>query len=97
MVHASSSFCLCGGWHCDRIAAAVSYSAHLYAQYGRWTALMMAARDGHANCVRLLVDAGADKDAKDKVRVSNGLVLASLRYFCDRSISCSVLMVHNCS
>ena len=29
---------------------------------------MVAAINGHADCVRLLVDAGADKEAKDIVR-----------------------------
>jgi hypothetical protein len=29
---------------------------------------MLAAANGHAQCVRLLIDAGADKDAKDDVR-----------------------------
>ncbi len=32
------------------------------------TPLMMAARFGHADCARLLLDAGADKNATDKVR-----------------------------
>jgi hypothetical protein len=34
------------------------------------TALMRAVDDGHAECVRLLIDAGADKDAMNMVRVS---------------------------
>ena len=34
-----------------------------------WTALIWAAWNGHTECVRLLIDAGADKDAKDQVRV----------------------------
>ena len=33
------------------------------------TALMWAAKDAHIDCVRLLVEAGADKDAKNKVRL----------------------------
>jgi hypothetical protein len=37
-------------------------------QYG-YTALISAAGKGHADCVRLLLDAGADKNAFDKVRV----------------------------
>ena len=32
------------------------------------TALLWAAMEGHADCVRLLLDAGADKDAKNNVR-----------------------------
>jgi hypothetical protein len=39
-----------------------------YAQDGR-TALMRAANNGHADCVRLLLDAGANKNAKDRVCV----------------------------
>ncbi len=35
-------------------------------QSGR-TALIMAAMNGHTICVRLLIDAGADMDAKDMV------------------------------
>ncbi len=46
---------------------AVHWAAH--AQYGR-TALIWAAAKGHADCVRLLLDAGADKEAKCKVRAS---------------------------
>ena len=37
-------------------------------QYGS-TALICATQSGHAECVRLLIDAGADKEAKDVVRV----------------------------
>ena len=36
-------------------------------QIGR-TALMSAGRKGHTDCVRLLIEGGADKDAKDAVR-----------------------------
>ncbi len=32
------------------------------------TALAYAAKTGHADCVRLLIDAGADKDIKNDVR-----------------------------
>ncbi len=39
----------------------------LNSQSGR-TALMRAASRGRADCVRLLIDAGADKDAKNRVR-----------------------------
>jgi ankyrin repeat protein len=37
--------------------------ANIRAQYGQ-TALMCAAESGHADCARLLLDAGADKNAK---------------------------------
>ena len=40
-----------------------------YAQFGE-TALSCAAHSGHANCVRLLLDAGANKNTKDNVRIS---------------------------
>ncbi len=33
-----------------------------------YTALIEAAWEGHAGCVRLLIDAGADKEAKNNVR-----------------------------
>ena len=38
------------------------------------TALMCAAANGHADCVRLLVDAGASKDANGHVRFSFFLI-----------------------
>ena len=34
-----------------------------------WTALIWAARNGHADCVRLLIEVGADKDAHPKVGI----------------------------
>ena len=37
-----------------------------------WTALIRAGYNGHADCVRLLLDAGADKNAKANVRASAG-------------------------
>ncbi len=40
-------------------------------QYGR-TALICAAIYGRADCARLLLDAGADKNAQNKVRASVG-------------------------
>ncbi len=44
-----------GWWDCD-------------AQFGN-TALIRAAGNSHADCVRLLLDAGADKEAIDNVSV----------------------------
>ncbi len=41
------------------------------AQYGR-TALIGAAMKGHADCARLLLEAGADTNAKANVRASAG-------------------------
>ena len=48
-----------------------------YSQYVRisLTALMHAAKDGRADLVRLLLDAGANKEAKHNVRVRMGPVL----------------------
>jgi hypothetical protein len=43
------------------------------------TALMYAAEDGHADCVRLLIDAGADKNIGNNVRVSR--CIAEAHYF----------------
>ena len=43
------------------------------AQNGR-TALMCSAEKGHADCMRLLLDAGADKEAKTDVLASAGWV-----------------------
>ncbi len=35
------------------------------------TAVMYAAAHGHLDCARLLLDAGADKNAKDNVRIGS--------------------------
>ena len=42
-------------------------------QDGR-TALICAALKGHTDCVRLLLDAGADTNATDRVRARAGVV-----------------------
>ncbi len=47
-------------------------------QHG-WTALMKAAHGGRKDCVRLLIDAGADTDAKNTVRV--GRCVAGVLHF----------------
>ncbi len=36
---------------------------------GGWTALMLAAREGHVNVVQCLVEVGANLDAADRVSV----------------------------
>ena len=47
------------------------WAAHLGRRsQGGSTALICAAIKGRADCVRLLLDAGADKNAKDLVRAS---------------------------
>ena len=38
-------------------------------QVGDWTPLNHAARNGRLECVRLLLEKGADTEAKEKVRV----------------------------
>ena len=45
----------------------VSHFHFSFIQTGR-TALLAAAEAGHTDCVRLLLEAGADTEAKDKVR-----------------------------
>ena len=44
----------------------MAHLAHARAQNG-YTALMYAADNGHTDCVRLLLNSGADKSAKNKV------------------------------
>jgi ankyrin repeat protein len=43
---------------------------HLCCEQKEKTALMLAAEKGRADAVMVLLDAGADKDAKDEVRAS---------------------------
>ena len=40
-----------------------------------WTALIQASVNGHTDCARLLIEAGADKEAKDNVRAGRVLSL----------------------
>jgi ankyrin repeat protein len=47
------------------------------------TALMCAAAEGHTDCARLLIDAGADKEAKNKVCTA---VVAVFFFQCSRVI-----------
>ena len=58
-----------GGWHDDCGNGAASLLTQTCAQYGR-TALIFATENGHAECVRLLLNYGADKNAKNNVRSS---------------------------
>lgn len=57
---------------------------HARAQYGR-TSLVFAAEKGHADCVRLLLDAGADKNAKDRVRRVGMPYMCFLRFGATRN------------
>ncbi len=50
------------------VAFVIRVAAVAILQTGR-TALMNAAWQNRADCARLLIDAGADKEARDKVRV----------------------------
>jgi hypothetical protein len=52
------------------------------------TAVIYSSFLGHADCVRLLLDAGADKDAKGNVRASDLLFFQCLRghSLCDSCI-----------
>ncbi len=49
-----------------------------------YTALMRAAEEGFANCVELLLEVGAEKDAKQNVRdiVTFVVVFSNCFYFC---------------
>ncbi len=49
------------------ISAAALALAHRAPAQGGWTALTWAGSHGYADCVRLLLDAGADKEAKIEV------------------------------
>ena len=44
------------------------------------TALILAAENGHADCVRVLLDAGADKKAKCNGWVRSSLVFVALEF-----------------
>ena len=53
------------------IASVVGSGPNIYAKMQMQrgdTALICAARKGHSGCARLLAEAGANKDVKDKVR-----------------------------
>jgi hypothetical protein len=52
----------CVGFECCALLVA-------YDMQGGYTALIWAAQEGHTDCARLLIDAGADKNAKIDVRV----------------------------
>ncbi len=69
-VCAMAADCIVMRWR--RLTAAVTHVGHIWrrAQLGGRTALMCAAENGHADCVRLMLDAGADKNAVDEVRAS---------------------------
>ena len=45
---------------------------------GGGTALICTSQNGHVDCARLLLDAGADKEATDKVRARGGVLRMGL-------------------
>ncbi len=49
------------------VAVVTAYIGNTRAQDGK-TALIVAAKEGYADCVRLLLDAGADAEVEDDVR-----------------------------
>jgi ankyrin repeat protein len=55
------------------------------------TVLIWAAANGHTDCVRLLIDAGADKEARNHVRVGRCL-LSSAAPFLPVLLSCFLLL-----
>jgi hypothetical protein len=57
------------------LTAIVIFWSNARSQTG-WTVLMYAARGGHADCVRLLLDAGVDKSAVTIVRVRSAASVA---------------------
>ncbi len=59
--------------HASADASTAAAHWHIARSQGGHTALIHTAADGHANCVQLLLDAGADKETKDWVRMSSGL------------------------
>ena len=53
-----------------RLGACTDASLPMHARRARqdgWTALIWACRNGHLEVVKVLLDQGAEKDAKDKV------------------------------
>ncbi len=56
---------------------ATAFSRTFQSQDG-WTALMWAAEKGASGCVRLFIDAGADKEATDNVRYIGCVCLRAL-------------------
>ena len=67
-------FCVRWRWYCNFVVVDESDS-----QTGR-TALIEAAASGRADCVRLLIEAGADKEAKTNVRVGRYVAWAPYRF-----------------
>ncbi len=68
-------------------AAVRAHSCAIFPQKGE-TALIRAAEKGHTECVRLLVDFGANKEAKDKVRKFQCVETSISNRSCDRINVC---------
>jgi hypothetical protein len=75
-------------WRFAAAAAAVrAHSCAIFLQKGE-SALIRAAEKGHTGCVRLLVDFGVNKEAKDKVRNFTCLEICISHRSCDRINVC---------
>ena len=55
---------------------------------------MRAAENGHTECVRLLIDAGAKKEARDTVRVGCCFALEFARFSLDTCTTISAFAIH---
>jgi hypothetical protein len=84
-------------WVCDGAFALCADGGEFFSQSGN-TALIWAAVYGRAECVRLLIDAGADKEVKDVVRIGRPFAAAffdlhqqSYCFFCYTTFYISLL------
>ena len=57
------------------------------------TALMWAAKEDDADCVRQLIDAGADKNAKDKVHPRSLLCRGAFLFYPFRMLALSICVI----
>ena len=69
---------------------------YLCSQLDGPTALNLAAENGHTECVRLLVESGADREAKEYVRGARIDINVFVHYLqlCDWLLSVFVLQMH---
>ena len=82
---------LCALHVCDALyfhACNAKVTIYTITQSGN-TALIGAGYGGHEDCVRLLVDAGADKEAKDDVRVTGFFIMGIYIYM---TIYCALVL-----
>ena len=50
-----------------------------------WTALILAAGNGHTGCIRLLLEAGADLEVRENVRGSETFITSFLPFDANRN------------